>query len=654
MRGHLAFLVLVLQAPAALASGAAPTVQEWMSLKAADTPSLSPDGRRVAYMVRTPDWDADRFDDELWLVTVGSGERQQLTNAPGSSSTPRWSPDGTRLAFLSTRTGATQVHVITPPDTTPAQLTHAANGVDDFRWSPDGRLLAYSASCPVGGATRPSGFRVVGDDDAWSARLWIMAAEGGTPVALTDSATVAVDDISWSPDSKRIAFHGSVVGAPYPFWTYDLYVARLEDRSVVRVVSNPGPDFFPIWSPDGKQLVFRTYARHPGDHVDGHTMGRLAVVPAEGGVPRLLTEDFDEQPTPLAWKSDGIYFAARQRTFQHLFRLDPASGAIRRLTEPFESLNFAFSFNRDATQMAFVRADAKQYQEVFVGPVGRPQAAKRLTHFGEQLDRWRIATRELVQWTSRDGTPIEGVLVKPSDFNPSQKYPLVVIVHGGPQDQDQATITRDLPYPAEMFTSRGALVLRPNYRGSIGYGARFRALLATGLGIPEYEDVVSGVDALAAKGWVDTTRLGLMGWSHGGYVAALATTYDDRFKAISMGAGVSDFTPFYAMGAGTALPPDSTLPLPWGDPEYHRRSTPLSYATRARTPTLIQHGQNDPVAPIVSAYALHRALRDRNVPTRMIVYSGAGHLPNSLRQMRQVVEHNLQWFDHWLWGAPAP
>ena len=626
------------------------SAQEWMSLKGADGPGLSPDGRTVAFHVRTPDWASDRFDDELWLAPAGAGEPRQITNAAGSSSNPRWSPDSKRLAFLSTRTGASQVFAVSPPDTAPSQLTRAAGGVDDFRWSPDGRWLAYTSSTSLPSPAEPDEFHIVGNDARSSTSLWIMDASGGTPpVELTDPAAFAVDDIAWAPDSRRIAFSAKAVGAPYPFSTYDIYVVRVEDKAVTHVVDTPGPDYFPVWSPDGKQLAHVTYSKEP---FFTHSLGMLAVVPAEGGAPRILTGSFDEQPTPLAWTRHGILFSARQRTYQHLFRLDPATGAIQRLTGPLETVNVSFSFDRDATHMAFVRGDARRYHDLFVGEVARPEKARQITRMDDQIRRWRIASREVVGWKSRDGTPIEGILVKPSDFDSTRKYPLVVIVHGGPLDIDQATITRDLLYPAELYTSRGALVLRPNYRGSVGYGARFRAALAGHLGIPQYEDVVSGIDAIAAKGYVDTDRLGLMGWSAGGYVAAVATTYGDRFKAVSMGAGVSDCVPFYSAGAGIELPPDATSPLPWIDLEYYRRSTPLTYSMRAHTPTLIQHGQNDPVSPIVSARAMYRALRDRGVPTKMIVYNGAGHLPNGLRQTRALVEHNLEWFGHWLWGEP--
>jgi dipeptidyl aminopeptidase/acylaminoacyl peptidase len=220
---------------------------------------------------------------------------------------------------------------------------------------------------------------------------------------------------------------------------------------------------------------------------------------------------------------------------------------------------------------------------------------------------------------------------------------------GGPVDVDQATITRDFPYIAELLVAKGAIVLRPNYRGSSGYGRKFRELLVRNLGISQYWDVIAGVDYLIAQGTVDPKRVGVMGWSHGGYLAAFFTTYSDRFKAVSVGAGVSDWRIFYTVGAGSAVKPDYMKANPWDDPEYYRLTSPLSYVKQAKTPTLIQHGGSDGTAPIVGAYELNRALKDNGAPVKMIVYNGAGHLPSGLKQTRFVIEHNYEWFSQWIW-----
>ncbi len=643
------------QAPSSqLPRSASPSVHEWMSLRAPDGPQISPDGSRVAYLHVTPDWDGDRFDTEIWLATLATGEQRQLTSSKASSSSPAWSPDGKRLTFMSARAGTSQVFMISPPDTTAVQLTHAANGVDDYRWSPDGTRIAYTSSIAVYQPNEPREFHVVGNEARWSVALWLqhVGPNGSTsaPTRVTDPSAFVVDDISWSPDSKRVAFHGSEVGAKYPFWTYDIYVADMTTGVARKIVDTPGPQFFPVWSPDGREIVYRTYIRSPGEEYYTYSMGYLAAVPAEGGVPRVLTSHFDEQATPLLWTKDGIYFVARARTFQHLYRLKVNSGAIDRMSNPLESVNFAFSFTRDRRTVAFASMDAKQYQDIYVASITNMTQPKRITRFGDQLDRWAIASREIVAWRAKDGTPIEGILMKPAGFDSTKTYPLVVIVHGGPLAVDQATITRDLMYPAELFTGKGAVVLRPNYRGSIGYGALFRSMLARTSVIAEYEDIVSGVDMLAQRGYIDRNRVGLMGWSHGGIIASIAATYGQGFRAISAGATVSDLRIFHTYGAGAGVKAEISL---WDAPDYYRSQSALSYVNHASTPTLIQHGEADRTAPIVGAYELRRALEDRGVPVKMIVYPGSGHLPSSLKQTRTMVEQNLEWFGHWLWNEPT-
>jgi len=421
-------------------------------------------------------------------------------------------------------------------------------------------------------------------------------------------------------------------------------------KSVRKIVDQRGPSFFPVWSPDGKKIAFKTFTRTTTDEYLPYAMGYLAEVSSEGGLTRLLTEQFDEDSTPVAWSPDGIYFIARQKTYQHLFRLNPATKTVERTSEPFKSVFFWFSFTKDFRQAAFVGADAKNYQEIYVSALKEKFEPKRLTAEGDQLRDWKISTPEIIEWKSQDGLTIEGVLFKPVDFDPSKKYPLFVIVHTGPLLVDQATITRDIPYPAELFAAKGAFVLRPNYRGSIGYGAKFREALVQNLGIPQYWDVITGVDYVIAQGAVDPERVGIMGWSHGGYVTAFSATYGNRFRAASVGAGVSDWTTFYTNSDGGLWAAYYMKATPWGDPaEYYKKTAPLSYVKQAKTPTLIQHGEFDRRAPIAGAYELHQALKDQNVPVKFIVYK-SGHIPLGLKQTRLVVEHNIEWFDQWIWN----
>jgi len=383
---------------------------------------------------------------------------------------------------------------------------------------------------------------------------------------------------------------------------------------------------------------------------------RIAVVGAEGGTPQILTEAFDENPGLIGWGPEGIYFAAGQKTYAHLFRLNPATKAVEKLSVPDHMASSSFSFSQDYKQVAYRAALENQYAEVYSSNVA-PWEGKKLTTMGDQLKGFTLARREVISWKSADGTAIEGVLYTPTDFSMKKKYPLLVVIHGGPTGVDQPIVSADRYYPVERFVAKGALVLRPNYRGSAGYGEKFRALNVRNLGVGDYADVLSGVDALIAKGWVDKDRVGSMGWSQGGYISAFITASSDRFKAVSVGAGISDWMTYYANTDITPFTRQYLHATPWDDPDIYKKTSPISYIAKARTPTLIQHGENDRRVPIPNAFELRQALEDRGVPVKMVVYKGFGHGITKPKQQRAVMEENEKWFAKYIWGeepSPAP
>jgi dipeptidyl aminopeptidase/acylaminoacyl peptidase len=256
----------------------------------------------------------------------------------------------------------------------------------------------------------------------------------------------------------------------------------------------------------------------------------------------------------------------------------------------------------------------------------------------------------VVQWKSTDGTPIEGVLIKPADFEPGRKYPLLVVIHGGPTGVDTPVLSADRYYPIERFAAKGAVILKVNYRGSAGYGAKFRALNVRNLGVGDYQDVISGVDYLIAKGIADKDRVASMGWSEGGYISAFITCYSDRFKAVSVGAGISDWLTYYV---NTDIHPFTRQYLkatPWEDLEIYRKTSPITYVSRAKTPTLIQQGEQDKRVPPPNSYELYQALKDRNVPVKLVFFKGFGHGINKPKQQRALMEQNYDWFSKYIWG----
>src|SRR5215208_2502039 len=351
-----------------------------------------------------------------------------------------------------------------------------------------------------------------------------------------------------------------------------------------------------------------------------YTNSLIAVVPASGGTPSVLTSTFDEDPNIIAWKSNGLFFSASERTYSYLYRLDPDTKTVSKVApaDAAQTVHSSFSMTGDGRTIAFLRSDAKTMPEVCVG-------SKKITDMNAQSLGWTTSTLEVVSWKSQDGAPIEGVLHKPIDFTPGRKYPLLIVIHGGPTGVSRAVPFTSATYPIDVWVPHGVLVLEPNYRGSAGYGEKFRALNVRNLGVGDAWDVLSGVDALIANGIVDPARVGTMGWSQGGYISAFVATHDAvRFKAISVGAGISDWMTYYVNTDITPFTRQYLKATPWDDPDIYAKTSPITYIKGARTPTLIQHGATDQRVPLPNAYELYQGLLDNNVPAKLIVYQGFG------------------------------
>jgi dipeptidyl aminopeptidase/acylaminoacyl peptidase len=650
------FLALVVSV---CAVGAAPPIDTSLSARTVTAARISPDGRYVAFGLQQANWEENDFVTEIWIAVAATGERYQLTSGKKSSSDPQWSPDSRRLAFASERDGKRQIYLISPTGGEAAPLTSEENGVASFAWSPDGEWIGYASSGPDDKARKDrkeqyGDFDIIGGDYVMS-HLWRIRVPAelpydtkklGKPEQLTQGEQFSVGRFSWSPDGRQIAFDAARDPDLGSTDTEKIYVLELAGMHVRKLVDTAGPNSDPKWSPDGKQIA---YVTANGDPFFFYANGLIATVAADGGTPSVLTKDFDEDPSLIDWGPDGIYFGARQKTAAHVYRLDPATHAVHRVTGPdqFNALNA--SFTKDHRAMAAFGAAPNHFAEVFYSSTA-DFAPKNLSDIAGQWKEYPLATREVIQWKSGDGAQIEGVLIKPADYDPSRKYPLLVVLHGGPTGVDTPLLGADRTYPVERFAARGALILKPNYRGSAGYGAKFRALNVRNLGVGDYADVISGVDYLIGKGMVDKDRVGAMGWSEGGYISAFITCFSDRFKAVSVGAGISDWVTYYV---NTDIHPFTRQYLkatPWEDPEIYRKTSPITYVNRAQTPTLIQQGDQDKRVPPPNSYELYQALKDRGIPVKLVFYKGFGHAVNKPKQQRSLMEQNYEWFSKYIWG----
>jgi len=645
-------------------SGAAkrvPTIEDLMALKSAGGARISPDAMRVAFTVTETDMEQDAYVTQIWLADVATSESRQLTRGKKSSSGPAWSPDGRWLAFTSSRADdKSQLFVISPDGGEAVQLTKSETGVGGFAWSPDGKTIAFTAADPVSKESKDrkdyyGDYEVIRREythtHLWTVDVAEALSAPRTGQRRTSGKAFTVGGFDWSPDGTKISFSAALNPDLINGGTSDIYVLDLAGEAVKKIVAQPGPDSSPLWSPDGRSILFSSaggkrdyFARNIG----------LALVPADGGPIRPLTGAFDENPGAVAWNADGIYFSGLQKTAAHLYRLDPESLQIARLSAPDDAIVSGFSFSRDGKRLAFAAASPTTLSEICVSEF--PFKARALTRMTDQVEPFVLGTREVISWKSKDGAEIEGVLIKPADFDPAKKYALLCVIHGGPTGVDRpALLSGDSRYyPSDIWAARGALVLKVNYRGSAGYGAKFRILNYRNLGVGDAWDVLSGVDHLVKKGWVDASRVGSMGWSQGGYISAFLTTSTRAFRAISVGAGISNWATYYYNTDITPFTINYLGDDPTDDPAIYAKTSPMTYIKRAATPTLIQHGEFDKRVPIPNAYELRQGLEDRGVPVEMVVYKGYGHGITKPKSMRAVMEHNLAWFNHYIFGDTRP
>ena len=499
------------QAPAASASG--PTIDDLISMKRVGAPSISPDGKSVAYTVRETNWDENSYETEIWLADTTTRARRQLTNAAKSSSSPAWSPDSSRLAFLSDRAGKRQIYLIDTRGGEAEKLTSSEEGISALAWSPDGARIAYTQTDPQSDALKErekkyGEFDVV-DQDHRMTHLHVLDLATHQSQRLTKGA-FTVGRFDWSPDSARIAFDHRVNPDPASGGTADISIVTIGDGIVRPLVTQAGPDANPMWSPDGTEIAFESALASPSYF---YTNTHLARIRVTGGTVEDLSSGFDEDPSLVRWTAAGIYFSASSHTWSYLYSLDPATKKAISHRPAEKWIGTSFSVSADAKTTAFIASDASTFPEVYAAPVSTMQPI-RLSDLGAQASAWTRAPIEVISWSSKDGTIVEGVLHKPAGFVSGMRYPLLVVIHGGPTG-----VSRPVPYssasiyPIDLWVARGALVLEPNYRGSAGYGEKFRSLNVRNLGVGDAWDVISGIDHLIEKGLADSDRVGAMGWS---------------------------------------------------------------------------------------------------------------------------------------------
>jgi dipeptidyl aminopeptidase/acylaminoacyl peptidase len=662
--------------------------EKWISLKNVFNPIISPDGRTIVYSANSTDWANNSYDTELWMSRDG-GEPIQLTRTTkGSSTSAQFTPDSKYVSFLADRGEKNQIYIIAVNGGEALQVTKDEDGINSYQWSYDGSRIAYvkpekETKKDKTIKERFGAFGVEGEEYKQN-HIWLLnfhydsiVLAGQVPcyTAPTDSLkkdSIAKDSVSklkgqecialpvarrltegdfnvsgfaWNPDNKTIAFNKRTNPLINSGITSDIVVIDVDSKQMVTLVNNPTGDFIERWSPDGKSLVYSS-------SVDDSTTfyfrnNRLFIYDLQSKASKEIAQDIDENKYVVDWNNKGLFLAALEKTKQKLFTVDIKTGKTKTVNIPLDLVG-GVSFSRNTDNIALSGRSYSGLNEIYSWKLNQP--LKKLTNTSDQIAKWNTPANEVISWNSTDGAVIEGVLSKPRNYDPKKKYPLLLIIHGGPTGIDIPDPAGGYVYPIMQWVEKGALVLRVNYRGSAGYGEAFRSLNVRNLGVGDMWDVVSGVNHLNSKGMIDTSRMGVMGWSQGGYISAFLATNTNIFKATSVGAGISNWVTYYVNTDITPFTRQYLQATPWDDMDIYLKTSPMTNINKATTPTLIQHGEFDKRVPIPNAYELYRGLQDRNVPSKLIVYKGFGHGINKPKERLAATWHNWQWFNKYVFG----
>jgi dipeptidyl aminopeptidase/acylaminoacyl peptidase len=646
------------------------TPEDYFSFQFISDPHISPDGVTAAYVLTTIDQKKNRRESSVWLVRVdGSAPPRRLSAEGFTSNSPRWSPDGKTLAMLSTRnldaaageTAKAQIYLL--PMTSGGEavaLTKLKNSVQSFQWSPDGgRIVAVSSSGPTDGiaaADRKSDVRHYAhiqykfNDTGWyddkRRHLWVVTVPGGEAKQITDGQDWNDTDPQWSPDGTRVAFVSDRTGKAYDdSQNTDVWVIPAMGGELTKISDHPFDDESPRWSPDGKKILFA------GQATSRHQFPKLYIADSSGGAAsELAAKDLDLIPAELHWPADGSpFFVAGVKGETQIFRMDPAAHTFSAVTSGPRGVH-AFDVNARAGKMVYLANDFQHLDDLYVANLDG-KGERQLTHLNGSL--WAqidLQPVERLQFKSTDGWQVEGFFVKPLGWQPGKKYPMVLVIHGGPLGMFGV----DWYHEFQVYAAKGWAVFFCNPRGSTGYGEKFERGEINNWGGMDYQDVTAGVDAAMKQNpWIDPDKLGVTGGSYGGYLTNWIVSHTNRFKAAVTLRSVSNFISDEGTRDGAYGHEEYFKGILFDDFDQYWEASPLKYARNVHTPTLILHSDMDFRVPIEQGEQWFRALQHYGVPSELVLFPRENHNLTRTGEPKHLVESlnwQLYWFDRYLNG----
>ncbi|HXX23809.1 MAG TPA: S9 family peptidase [Terriglobia bacterium] len=649
------------------------TFDDLMKVQRISDPQVSPDGRWIAYVQGTVDFEANKVVKHIWLISADGGAPKQLTTGDGSDSRPRWSPDGESIAFISSRGGKPQVWIIPVRGGEARQLTSISTEADGVTWARKSNALLFTSQvypdCADDACNKKRleeaekskvKARVIDKLlfrhwDAWRdgkyTHLFTVSAQGGTPLDLTPGA---VDSPTWflgapdgydiSPDGSEACFTSNRSGGSRVAWSTndDLFLVSTQGGEAKNITKdNPGSDASPQYSPDGRYIAYTSQAR------DGYEsdLFRLRVYDRQTGTIKDLTAGFDQWVSSFAWApdSDTIYFAAPESTRQPLFKTSVSKPKVKKV---LGGMNDEQQVIPDGKSLVLTRSSLTQPAEVYRVAVSGDNPTQ-LTHSNDSLmAELDMNPAESVMTKGGLGAEIQSLLVKPPAFDPGKKYPAIVLVHGGPQSAwDDSWSYR---WNAQMFAARGYVVIMTNFHGSTGYGQKFVEQISGDWGGACYQDVMMATDYLENLPYVDKNRVGAAGASFGGYMINWIAGQTQRFKALVSHDGVYDSRSMYGETEEIWFDEWEHQGPPWLKPQAYEKSSPSNHVQNIQTPMLLVQGALDFRVPEGQAIQLFTALQRRGVPSRLLYFPDEGHWVLKPQNSQLWYKTVLGWLDKYL------
>ncbi|HUU26803.1 MAG TPA: S9 family peptidase [archaeon] len=632
------------------------TPKAMMEVKSVGNVQVSPDGVRVLYTVTEAVMTEDKSEylTQIYMANADGSKSYQFTYGDKSSTSPQWSPDGGSIAFISERSGKNNLWLIRADGGEARQLTDVKTGVGSFKWSPDGTMIAFTMSDSLAKekekAEKGKDDAQVVDEDLKMDRLWVITAaldKDKMPEArqLTKGnlnvGGLRGADFDWAPDGKTIVFAHMPTPHVNDWPLADISIVDLKTGEIKPLARTGASENSPVYSPDGSSIAYLA-----GD--DPSTWGFTAdvcIVDVSGGKLRRLAQTFDRQPNLVGWSADSrkIYFTETRGTVTRLSAL-PISGGPPEDIDRGGHVMSGLNLDASRKQVGFTAQSAVNPSEAYISRLDR-FAPLRVSRANSDIPELPLGRSEVIRWKSSDGLEIEGLLTYPAGYQAGKKYPLLLIIHGGPTGVfTQGFIASPSPYPIAAFADQGYSILRCNIRGSSGYGKEFRYANYGDWGGMDYRDLMAGVDYLIGTGLADPERLGVMGWSYGGYMTSWIITQTSRFKAASIGAPVTNLMSFTGTTDITGFIPDYFNGEFWDRFQAYRDHSAMFNIKGVSTPALILHGEKDVRVPISQGYELYNALKRQGVDVKMVVYPRAPHGLREPKQILDAADRNLDWF----------